>query len=161
MEPAGYNQGLYVIAYSHNHQAVRTFKFDRIRSVELLDEVFERPDTSSLWRQLRQSWGIVWADGDDTQRIRVRFSPAVARRVRETVWHPSQRMWTIRDGGCELEMYVPSLTELLPWLRGWGADAEVLEPADLRRRLASEAWELVQRYGHPANDGSRSSRQNA
>ncbi|MBI4504683.1 MAG: WYL domain-containing protein [Chloroflexi bacterium] len=143
IEVAGYNQGIYVIAYSHTHGSLRTFKLERIRDVDVLDEVFERPDTSALWQQLRQSWGIVFGD---VQRVRVRFAPSAAQRVRETEWHPSQHIRTLADGGCELDMYVPSFTELLPWLRGWGADAEVVEPPELRRQIADEARRLAARY---------------
>jgi CRISPR-associated endonuclease/helicase Cas3 len=36
---------------------------------------------------------------------------------------------------------------MLPWIRGWGADCEVLEPKILRRALEREVMELMDRYG--------------
>ncbi len=36
--------------------------------------------------------------------------------------------------------------EMLPWVRGWGADVEVLEPEGLRNALKQEARELVELY---------------
>jgi len=37
--------------------------------------------------------------------------------------------------------------EMLPWIRGWGADVEVLEPEDLRERMMGEARRLARVYG--------------
>jgi predicted DNA-binding transcriptional regulator YafY len=33
---------------------------------------------------------------------------------------------------------------LLPWLLGWGAAAEALDPAELREQLRTEALKLAQ-----------------
>jgi predicted DNA-binding transcriptional regulator YafY len=36
--------------------------------------------------------------------------------------------------------------EVLPWLLSWGADAYVVEPEALRRRLAQEAQRVAVQY---------------
>jgi len=42
---------------------------------------------------------------------------------------------------------------MLPWIRGWGADVEVLEPRELREKMMGEARRLAETYswqvGHP------------
>jgi CRISPR-associated endonuclease/helicase Cas3 len=37
--------------------------------------------------------------------------------------------------------------EMLPWIRGWGADVEVLEPEELRETLMGEAKVMAELYG--------------
>ena len=37
--------------------------------------------------------------------------------------------------------------EMLPWIRGWGADAEVIAPAVLRETLMGEARAMAEIYG--------------
>ncbi len=37
--------------------------------------------------------------------------------------------------------------EMLPWIRGWGADVEVIEPTELRDEMIREAKRLAKRYG--------------
>ena len=37
--------------------------------------------------------------------------------------------------------------EMLPWIRGWGADVEVLDPADLRDEMMGESKRLASIYG--------------
>jgi hypothetical protein len=41
--------------------------------------------------------------------------------------------------------------EMLPWIRGGGADVEVVEPSDLRERMAGEARRLAKIYGWEAH----------
>jgi hypothetical protein len=36
---------------------------------------------------------------------------------------------------------------MLPWIRGWGADCEVLEPQELREMLMGEAKAMAELYG--------------
>lgn len=42
---------------------------------------------------------------------------------------------------------VSGTVEITPWIRSWGADAEVLEPAELRRRIAGECRRQAELYG--------------
>jgi predicted DNA-binding transcriptional regulator YafY len=42
------------------------------------------------------------------------------------------------NGGCVMTLTVSHTLEMKPWIRGWGADCEVLEPEDLRQVIAKE-----------------------
>ena len=41
--------------------------------------------------------------------------------------------------------------EMLPWIRGWGADVEVLEPKALRREIEREVLRLAKVYQMPTH----------
>ena len=79
--------------------------------------------------------------------VRVRFQPFAAQLVRERIWHHSQRIKELRDGGLELQLQLGSLEEIERWILSWGDQAEVLEPARLRQRLAEVGRKFVARYG--------------
>jgi len=51
------------------------------------------------------------------------------------------------DGFLIWRAQVAEPQEMLPWIRGWGADVEVLEPEGLRRALEWEARRLAKVYG--------------
>ena len=68
----------------------------------------------------------------------IRFSAAVAKRAAETRWHPSQQLEQQADGGLIWRGQVAGMREIRIWILGWGADAEVLEPAALRDEVAAE-----------------------
>lgn len=136
-EPAVLSEGVYVIGYSATHEALRTFKVERISRATLTTLRFQRPSNLSVHDLLQHSWGIWY--GEQRTLVRLRFNnPAVARRVKETLWHPSQAIEDLPGGGIDWKVEVAGVIELLPWIRGWGADCEVLEPLDLRERVADE-----------------------
>src|SRR5690606_16201790 len=100
----------------------------------LTTERFDPPAELDAEALLRHAWGI-WYGEDTPIRVRLRFSAFVADRVRESVWHPAQRITPLPDGGCEWEAEVAEVREMVPWIRGWGADCEVLEPQAVRDEL--------------------------
>ena len=82
--------------------------------------------------------------------VRLRFSQYVRRRVHETRWHPSQRIIDLPNGGCEWEAEIGDITEIGPWVRGWGRDCEVLAPDELRADVRKHVEQLARTYGLPA-----------
>ena len=59
---------------------------------------------------LFKSWGVIW--GNDIEVI-LKFSPTVTRRVKESIWHPSQVISNLKNGGCQLKLKVGSIMESL------------------------------------------------
>jgi predicted DNA-binding transcriptional regulator YafY len=76
----------------------------------------------------------------------IAFSPEVTPLMRERLWHASQQIETLNDKRCTLTVYVSDWHDLLPWIRSWGAQVEVLEPAALRHELAAEALKMATVY---------------
>jgi predicted DNA-binding transcriptional regulator YafY len=139
--------GLYVIAWSNDHEEIRTFKVDRIASVKVEGLQFERPAEFDAARYLTHSFGIFTTDGPP-QRVRVRFAPAVARILEEKAFHASQRLTPQRDGHVLADYDLAGFEEFTSWILSFGPLAEVLEPKDLRERVAKAAQETLQIYAH-------------
>lgn len=144
LEPSTTGAATYVIGFSHHHNEVRTFKLDRIQAVEVTNRSFMPPDLSELVSRMANSWGVVF--GEDRYDVAVEFSPAVASRVSETNWHPSQRLTPLDDGSVRLELQLPSLMEFIPWVRSWGHDAFVIGPGELRDQVAESLAAAAARY---------------
>jgi predicted DNA-binding transcriptional regulator YafY len=145
IEMTGVGYSTYVIGYAEKNEQklIYPFKLNRIKEATFLDEDFEIPPDLSLDKLLGSSWGIIW--GDDIE-VKLKFASGVTRRVKESVWHPSQQIIDSSDGGCILTMRVGSTLEMTPWIRGWGPDVEVLEPAELREKFRGWARELNEIY---------------
>src|SRR5207237_5445065 len=109
------------------------------------------PDDLDPARYLAHSWGIWWSEGTPTEEIRLRFDSSVARRVREAVWHRSQRLVELPDGGVELTFTVAGIVEIRPWILSWGDGVEVLSPSSLRESGASAVGNAAALYGARAN----------
>jgi proteasome accessory factor B len=110
---------------------------------EMLDVVYVIPDDFDPYTYLASAWGVM----DEVEvEIRLRFSSAAAPRVKESVWHHSQRLEDIADGGCELTMRVGGIREIRVWVLGWGADVEVLAPPALRDEVQAHAARMLDLY---------------
>jgi len=76
----------------------------------------------------------------------LKFSPQVARRVGETRWHRSEQVEPLEDGSLLWRAWIAEPREMMYWVRGWGADVEVVKPEGLRRAMIAEAEKLREVY---------------
>jgi len=145
LEPSATGAATYVIGFSHQHGAVRTFKVDRILAAQNTRQPFELAEVEDIRQRMALSWGGVVL-GEDQYDIVLDFAPDVADRIAETHWHPSQRLTRLPDGGMRLELKLPSLLEFIPWVRSWGPAAVVVGPAELRDEVAASLEEAAAHY---------------
>ena len=85
---------------------------------------------------------------------RILFRPEVARYVKETRWHASQRNQPQPDGSLVVEMHLSGTRELKSWLLSFGRHAEVLAPPELRAEMREELQQAHEAYGEPISGGS-------
>jgi len=147
LEPYPDGNSIHAIGFCPDLGEMRTFKLERVRSVSLTGERFEKPAAFDIDAYTATAWGIWGHGGREPVSILLRFSPAVAERVRETVWHDSQRVEDQPDGSLLFRASVAEPLEMYPWIRGWGADVEILEPASLRERFREEVASMRKMYG--------------
>ncbi len=132
----------YVTAYCHTRRAVRNFRLDRMADLTVLAETFSRPADFQLatGRTL----------GDRALVVRVLFTPAVARWVRE-----ARQFFTVDEtdtpAGLLVTLQVREEGDVVAWLLGWGTQVRVIEPATLRERLAQEAEQMAQIHRKPTS----------
>ncbi len=145
IEPSIWSDSVYVIALSDVTEKLIAFRVDRINTAVLSGEEFEIPADFDDQELLKHAWGI-WYGDKPPVTVKLRFSSDVVRRVKESVWHPLEKVTAAGDGGCIWSAEVAEWREMLPWIRGWGADCEVIEPKELRDVLMREAQELAELY---------------
>jgi len=93
------------------------------------------------------AWGI-FHSGEPVE-VRLRFYPPAAARVKESIWHPSQRLSEDKKGAVNLTVTVAGTVEITPWILGWGDAVEVLSPADLREKIAATGVKMAERNSAP------------
>lgn len=144
IEPAAAGHSSYVIAYCHRAHEVRTFKIERIESIELLDEGYTLPEDFDANEYLGSSWGITVYG--EVKMVKLRFDPEIARIMEETVWHPSQVVEKQEDGSVIMTLRVAVTDELYFWILSWGEKAKVLEPEELRQDIIKTAKAMLVVY---------------
>ena len=126
------------------HHQVRTFKLERILSLERTGTRFRKVDFD-LDRYLGRAWQMI-PEGR-IYHVRIRFSPMVAGNVEEVLWHPTQRTYSTDDGSLIFEADVDGLREICWWVLGYGDQAVVEQPRELRELVATKVHRMAQAYG--------------
>ncbi len=144
IQPAALEHANYVIAYCHRANRVLIFKIERIERIELLGEKYTVPEDFDANKHLGSAWGIT-AHGE-VQTIKLKFNPVVGRIAKETTWHPSQVTERQPDGSAMVTMNLSLTVELEAFILGWAEKVEVLEPEELRDKIARAARATVNIY---------------
>lgn len=151
------NGDLFAVGRSHRANGIRMFKVTRVSAVGPTPETFERPADFSLERHFRDSFGITQSDADPVEVV-VKFSGPAVGLVEERLWHESQRLeWLPADDTLfeqapdEPEALIATfrlanMIEFKQWIKGFGAQAEVLRPEWLRREIRDELLAAAGRY---------------
>jgi predicted DNA-binding transcriptional regulator YafY len=149
MEVSGIGFATYIIGHDSLRNQIRTFKLDRIRIATPRPETtFTIPESFDPQDRLGNAWGVMWPhDGEEPTEVRIRFTQQAAWRIRESLWHPSQIIEDLPDGGCRYTVRVGSTVEMRPWIRGWGKDAVVEWPPAFRNEIAAELRDAARNYG--------------
>jgi len=142
----------YVVGHSWRHNAIRTFRISRVRSVELLGLGFTMPDGFSVEERFQGAWYVF---SGQPQEIGLKFRPRAARLVRERVSHPGQQIQEFSDGSIYYRARVNSLDEVAWWLVQYGDDAKVVFPPELEDRVVHLARGIVELYGGKVVDPPR------
>lgn len=154
IEASGAGYSAYVIGYDDSVQGMRTFKLNRLERAQMLDESYTIPKGFDPQHYLASAWGIM--RGEHMVKVVLEFSANAAPLVKERRWHASQEIDDLKEGGLLLTLEISEPREMLPWIRSWGGDVEVIEPADLRAEVGADMWRAALHYEHdsirPAND---------
>ncbi|RJX27675.1 MAG: transcriptional regulator [Dethiobacter sp.] len=141
-----WNKGnLYLAAYCHKHNNMRSFRIDRFNSVKKVGARFNRNPEFDLNKYLGPSWQV-YRGNEDAIKAKILVYPPAARLFRETRYHETQELEELEDGKLSCTFKVPDTPEFRTWLLGWGSQVEVLEPAGLRKRIVVELNEALARY---------------
>jgi proteasome accessory factor BC len=120
----------YVHTWDRTREAKRSFRLDRMKEARLLKEQFDPREDFEPDRLT------------DARVARVHFSPVIARwRLERGVARP------LVDGSAVEETAVGSADWLVGEILSFRGEAVVVEPSDLRRRVAERARELAQLFG--------------
>jgi predicted DNA-binding transcriptional regulator YafY len=145
IEPSGIGYSTYVIGHDDLRGTTRTFKVERVYDAEISEQTFAIPAGFDPQHMLASAWGVIWRDETEVTVV-LRFAPSVVRRVKESTWHHSQKTDDLPDGSCLFTVKIGSTREMLPWVRGWGAAVEVLEPVEFRQEMIAEVRQMMHLY---------------
>lgn len=132
---ATWRSSLYLVATYSPERKPYLFVVDRIQHIEPAEQRFRYPppqvyDPAELFDG---SFGVWQEPSGERTHIELRFAPQrwLHRYLQERTWHPSQTFAIDADGWLRMTMQVTGTVEVVPWIRSFGPDVEVLEPSGL------------------------------
>ena len=123
---------------------MRTFLIGRATDLEIRKETFEVPTDFSVDDYLWTSFGI-WSKSGNFD-VRVKVDATLSEYISENIWHPTQSIEPLKNGGLVLRFKLGSLEEIAQWILSWGAHAEAMEPQALRKLVKARAQSIVDLY---------------
>lgn len=140
----------YVVARSD--AALRTFRAERIKSVEPLDEHFVRPadfNLDSYWR----NWTSELENNAPRFCVTLSVAPADCDQICSFWQGEVLERGATPESAVTLRIAFPARDSALHQLVAWGAKVNLVDPPDLREEIVRSAQALLVHYGTQRSHG--------
>ncbi len=138
----------YFVAWCRMRKEYRTFRIDRVTALESTGERFIRKKGIDPRDYFEASWRIC---GGKPVDVVIRFTGSAARVIASGMHHPRERVEAAGDDAVIYRINVAGIDEIKRWILGFGSDAEVLEPEELRTALQRIGSYLNDIYGRSSS----------
>jgi len=144
-----YRNNWYLDGWCHTTDGLRMFALDSIENATLTDAKAKDVSLRAVDEQSAAGYGIY--RGARQQWATLVFSQEAARWVRFEIWHQEQRTRELPDGRFELCVPYSQSNEIEMDILRHGEQVEVMEPAELRKKIkerlaaASKSYERAAR----------------
>lgn len=138
----------YLFGHCETAEDHRMFRLDRMSLVRKNKEKFSYPNDFLLADEMEHAFStyLQRQNRQSLVTIRLRARGLPAEDLRSMLFHPSQTIQELGGGEVEAVFRLETWDGMLSWLLRWGDLVEVIEPTDLRARLAEIAENMLQMY---------------
>lgn len=138
---------LYIVAEDLGTHQVKVFAVPRVKNALMLEQEYEGSITDPA-EFFDGTLGVFRAG--QAVPVKIQFSSRISPYVRERRWHETQSIVSHANGSIVLSIDVAITPELTNWVLGFGAEAVVLEPLELKTELARVSGEVAKLYSKKA-----------
>ena len=132
----------YIVAYSEDAEALRTYAMDRITSMERTGESFRMPIGFNVEELFEGSYGIYLPEDEKPILVKLRATERESAYLRDLPLHPSQMEL---DDGLFVLRLIPNPNFIMELCKR-GEGLTVIEPESLRQEVASHLKQAIQEY---------------
>jgi len=152
---------LYLVAWSSRRGEIRTYKMDRIEDVHSTKLPAAIPEKFDLAEWLEHSFGVFRSNTSQLQTIRIHFAREVARYVKESNWHKSQKLTPHDDGSLIAEIRLTDTQEIKRWIMSFGPNVKVLGLEAFVEEIANDLQRMLWTYKNEDSDAQAKGSHNA
>jgi predicted DNA-binding transcriptional regulator YafY len=139
-----HRSSLYLFACLGDPPRIATFAVHRIQKLEQTDSVFEPPPGIDIEEYISQAFGIFVSDLQE--EVEILFDDEIAWRIEEQTFHPDEKKERRPDGKLVYRVRSSAQWEIIPWVRTFGALAELVAPREWRDVLHAGLEAAAARY---------------
>lgn len=136
-------RAFYLVGFCHLRRDQRTFRADRILSLEVTGQTFIPRKNIDPHDYFEDSWGIFRGE---PIAVEILFTGRAARIVRLGRHHPKEKVTIQKDGRVKYAVTVNGHQEIARWIMGFGGEARVLKPASLIKRIRQLSEDIRDNY---------------
>lgn len=138
-----FDGSFYLIGFCKTRNDVRMFALDRIKTLEISDESFKKPEDFNIEEFMSSSFGVFQGN---PEKVKIHFAKEVAEYIKEKSWHATQVLHQQNDGSVIFEADVAGLDEIRFWVLSWGSKAKVISPESLKSAVEDEIKQMGRNY---------------
>lgn len=144
-----FNNGLYlVVQFENQPEEAKPYiwRVERFVTAKCLKKSFKYPAQFNPEDLFTGAFGLI--SGEDPIPVSIVFEnePGLHTYLLDRGWTPDTRFEHLVDGRLRMSFSTTDLTEVIPFVLGFGASAEVLEPRDLRDEVAEHHKLAAEKY---------------
>ncbi len=133
----------YLIAYCQRRKEMRLFRLDRISDLKIRTQRFARNPEVSPASFFQHSWEL---QQGQPVRVKLQLSGRAAIVAQSGQHHPSEKLRQLPDGRLEYVATVAGLDEIARWVLGFGGEAVVVAPAELKQMVLARAETICEKH---------------
>ena len=118
----------------------------RLRQVRRTGDYFKPGDIFSPDSHFEGAFGVFRGDKKETHKVRIAFNAYAGALVSERIWHKTQELRPLKNGGVELRMTISALDEVASWVLSYAGSAKALAPAALVSRVRAAAKAMAEAH---------------
>ena len=119
----------YLVGFNENRNALRTYKIDKIKDLEVLDEYFDKDEVFNLKDWCNNSFGIYQ---EEPLNIVLEFNKEVKEDVLNYHFHPTQKVKELKNGNVEVRFTSGGTYAICQELFKWGCTVKINKPFELK-----------------------------
>lgn len=139
-----YQGALYLMAYMPYYKSYMNLNLHRMTELVLTGNNLDTPEDFDPEKLENAAFGVHHTGRPVTYKLR--FAPWVAPYIRERIWHPSQTLKDMKDGGVELTFRCAKTYEVTAWVASWLDGVTAQAPKSLREELSELGEVFSDRY---------------
>lgn len=118
----------YLVGFSENHHALKTFGFDNIYQPLLLKRKYIASKQNEIDVYIHNLHGVYPIENQVLQRIAIETTALISNYFEAYPIHKSQKTNKLESGGCVFNFELVPTEELVRLFRSYGRDLKVLKP---------------------------------